>query len=163
MVIIPLSQLFLLLSWPSRMKSFGTFGHQIHLATSSKIYYIFKIILLLTTRPFHTRLFVPYTTLAVTLADLASTEIVSLYLSHAFNGTVVNRVDSHCWQDWSFWLHEPIEPTVTATVTATITTTALTQVTVPSTTTVQPSSTDSTTAPYTVTRIHYQKIHNFNA
>ena len=74
------------------MKHFGTSGHRIYLATSSKIYYIFKIIPLLT-RPFH-RLFVLYTTLTVTLADL----------------------------DWSFWLNEPIrvEPTATSVVTATV-------------------------------------------
>ena len=104
------------------MKSFGTFGNRTYLATSSKTNYIFKIILLLT-RPFHTRFFVPDTILTVTLAGLASHQIVSLYLSHAVDGTV----NSHRWQDWSLGLNEPtgmlhmVTTSVTARVTATVT------------------------------------------
>ena len=80
--------------------------------------------MLLLTRPYH-RLSVPNTTLTATLAGLASDEIVSVHLSHAVDGTVLNGVDSHRWQDWSFGLNDPMLmlPTVTAGVTATVTAT----------------------------------------
>ena len=50
-------------------------------------------------------------------------QIVSLYLSHAVNGTVVNGVDSRRWQDWTFGLNEPMSVRVTDTVTDTVTAT----------------------------------------